>query len=512
MLSIKEECELCGKNYLPKQPVVPPAGAFPEPVLSEHPLLAFRCTPMIQPYLEEDTPRKAGIIIDAIITYQHVQDAVPIALPFDSEPLHVVISLDGEEVAHMDILPNSTNVEVIFPLAGHTPQYVPYTIGCTATRHAPGTSQNEHFYTTSSLRYIPDSILGSVTKIDHRTGMLLTKSATGKFEPIFPIGFYTSFGNYLDRNLSILDELKAQGFNTVHPVPPFHDLQVFTNILDRMEKLGLYLMYDMRHTYQDPQQRTREIELMKNYPNLLLWYTADEPDGPTHSLDATVTAYDAIYALDGYHPVSIALNCADHYFTEYAAGADIVIPDVYMVGNDVKYSSQYDTVCTADYGCCGCDNCQGELDDVARRLDVFKDRLRILGWDRQKALWSITQAFGGEEFWSRAPTGREWLVQALISINHGARGITPWIDPTPLDIKHTASLLARSLPSIVRFLADPYISFIHSSSHRVDIGMWSASSETLVVATNGDAVAQRYPLLMRGSKRGGVCDGWRREG
>jgi hypothetical protein len=37
---------------------------------------------------------------------------------------------------------------------------------------------------------------------------------------------------------------------------------------------------------------------------LLLWYTADEPDGTSELLDAPRRAYDAVqYALDGYHPV-----------------------------------------------------------------------------------------------------------------------------------------------------------------------------------------------------------------
>lgn len=35
-------------------------------------------------------------------------------------------------------------------------------------------------------------------------------------------------------------------FNTIHPVPPFDNMTAFNAILDRMEDLGLYLMYDMR--------------------------------------------------------------------------------------------------------------------------------------------------------------------------------------------------------------------------------------------------------------------------
>jgi len=131
----------------------------------------------------------------------------------------------------------------------------------------------------------------------------------------------------------------------------------------------------------------------------LLWYTADEPDGPSDPLNATREAYKQIYDLDGgYHPVSLSLNCANYHFTEYAAGADIIMPDVYMVGlNDPHFSSKYGTKCTKDFGCCGCDNCEGQFEDLSSRLDDVRERLRILAWNRPKFIWTIPQAFGGEE-------------------------------------------------------------------------------------------------------------------
>jgi hypothetical protein len=141
--------------------------------------------------------------------------------------------------------------------------------------------------------------------------------------------------------------------------------------------------------------------------------------------------------------VSIALNCADNFFENYVSGADIILPDIYMIGNDVTFSTKYNTPCTKYFGCCGCDNCEGRFEDISNRLDETRTRLRILGWEKTKFVWAVTQAFGGEEyapfffchvsrvyfihwesrFWSRPPTGREWLAQALLSINHGARGI-----------------------------------------------------------------------------------------
>lgn len=146
-----------------------------------------------------------------------------------------------------------------------------------------------------------------------------------------------------------------------------------------------------------PISLTEEVLRIKDHKSLLLWYTADEPDGAGHPLDATQTSYDHIYELDGYHPVSLALNCQDYFFEQYTTGADIILPDVYMIGVDTSFSSKYHTSCTKDFGCCGCDNCEGQFEDLQQRLDDTNYRLRALGWDRVKSVWSVTQAFGGSE-------------------------------------------------------------------------------------------------------------------
>jgi hypothetical protein len=68
---------------------------------------------------------------------------------------------------------------------------------------------------------------------------------------------------------------------------------------------------------------TTEVNRIKSRPNLLLWYTADEPDGTSDPLTATVTSRNLIQSLDGgdgnggagYHPVSLVLNCENFHFT-----------------------------------------------------------------------------------------------------------------------------------------------------------------------------------------------------
>jgi hypothetical protein len=68
---------------------------------------------------------------------------------------------------------------------------------------------------------------------------------------------------------------------------------------------------------------TEQVNRIKRRPNLLVWYTADEPDGTSDPLDATLKSSNLIHSLDGgdgmggagYHPVSLVLNCENYFFT-----------------------------------------------------------------------------------------------------------------------------------------------------------------------------------------------------
>jgi len=54
---------------------------------------------------------------------------------------------------------------------------------------------------------------------------------------------------------------------------------------------------------------TAQVATYSSLPNLLLWKTAHEPDGNSDPFNAAHDTYDLIYEMDGYHPVSIVLNC-----------------------------------------------------------------------------------------------------------------------------------------------------------------------------------------------------------
>jgi len=70
-----------------------------------------------------------------------------------------------------------------------------------------------------------------------------------------------------------------------------------------------------------PSAVTTQVDHVKSRPNLLVWYTADEPAGTSDSLDTTFKPSNLVTSLDdgkggaGYLPIFIVLNCENFYLT-----------------------------------------------------------------------------------------------------------------------------------------------------------------------------------------------------
>lgn len=90
------------------------------------------------------------------------------------------------------------------------------------------------------------------------------------------------------------------------------------------------------------------------------------------------------------------LNCADYHFTEYTAGSQIILHDTYPIGINATWSTVWNTPCTPEVGDCGCDNCQGQLEDISVRVDEFQERLVWQERAKDAVVWSVPQAFGQE--------------------------------------------------------------------------------------------------------------------
>lgn len=196
--------------------VVPPGGNFATPASSSTPLLALRCNPSLRPYLPEDANSASfggAILVDALVRFSEIAGAVPISLPENATDtmLSVTASIEGVDISFtQSTVPLNGTAELLFDLSALTPQTEPFNVTCTATD-----STNTTFTATTQLSFLPDppSDIGSVTKMDLRTGGLLAKplGGDGDYEAVFPVGFYGSFDGYLDANKSVLETLKAQG-------------------------------------------------------------------------------------------------------------------------------------------------------------------------------------------------------------------------------------------------------------------------------------------------------------
>lgn len=91
---------------------------------------------------------------------------------------------------------------------------------------------------------------------------------------------------------------------------------------------------------------------------------------------------------------------------------------------------------------------------------------------------------GSDRYWTRFPTGQEFIVQSVLSINHGANGIVAWDDPAPDSILSGASTLAKAMPAMKDFILGPGAKKTQTSVDRVDVATWTVGGETLVLATN----------------------------
>ncbi|KAL8650229.1 MAG: hypothetical protein Q9210_003942 [Variospora velana] len=226
------------------------------------------------------------------------------------------------------------------------------------------------FRATTELSYLPiPRGPQSFSRIDSLRNALQVRNEGPYWQTIFPYTFYVS-GAWLAESPDNLKKLSSLGYYVLHIVPGAdgigYDLDQLDAWFDEAEAIGLWIMLDMRWTYQNRDYVRTQVERYKRKKNMLLWYTADEPgeifipyshekktfpfrltsssflaDGHEDPLDAPSKAYAFIKSLDPYHPISLCLNCQNYHFQEYSAGADIILADVYPIGTNTEYSNKY---------------------------------------------------------------------------------------------------------------------------------------------------------------------------
>jgi hypothetical protein len=203
--------------------VDPPGGEFPLPVSMTAPQLALRCNPALIPFLPDDLMNAAStvVLVDALVRDTNITGAQSLVMPSSQHAeLHVNVSLDGNPLTSGKV-PLNGSAALPFSLSRMSPRIEPYALACVATLSSP----NQTFTSIpTNLTYLPSppASIGSVTKLDLRTGSLLAKRAHihEPYQPIFPVGFYTNFGGYLEGNDTILEVLKRQGCDDYPSVSP----------------------------------------------------------------------------------------------------------------------------------------------------------------------------------------------------------------------------------------------------------------------------------------------------
>lgn len=455
------------------------------PALSSVPLLDLKVRPRMNLYTPSDD--RGSLIVDSEISYTHGEPWE--TKEHDSQSLHIEISIEETHLLLTHSIPvNTSSNELELPLYNLVPRFEPYRVTLKANRQ----DGSRAYTATTDLYHLPSRTDGgSITKLDSLYGGLLVQDYTkdsSQWSPLLPYSYYVSWDGWLKKSLSNVQSFKDQGYNIIHIVPNaglaneafnFTELNMF---LDKCDEVGLWVMYDMRWTYQNLTSVQYQVDLLKTRKSMLLWYTGDEPDGQSDPLNATKIAYDLIKSIDPWHPVSLCLNCYNFYYEEYSSGADIILSDVYPIAVNTSWSTVYDTVCNTTYGCCGCDDCHGDMEDISNRLGIFAEYQSWVG-SSPKTFWGVPMAFGNESYWTRYPTAAEEVTMTMLNLNHNAKGIVMWDYPTTSELSNITSELSRVLASdqVARFLLGaPTVPLQVMGHPKMDVSGWKVGGKMLI--------------------------------
>ncbi|KJZ75032.1 hypothetical protein HIM_05518 [Hirsutella minnesotensis 3608] len=431
----------CGKAYQPQFPSFDPGGQTVEPgALPDGPALDLQLKSRYSIYLESD--QSAEFVVKADISKWRGQAWPGLTGPAKPSSVRFTIRLeaDGRVLVSDELDVGSGPKLFSFNLAGLKPRLDGYKVLLSGTSQA-GSAK---VFATSELFVLSEKTTGSVTKLDNLNGGMLFRSRAtgGKFEPFVPYGFYAACDNFLcDKdNMTKIKAYHDLGMNSMVSLTTIRDSKPAYKYLD---SLDLRFMYDLRSYYKNLTAVREQVSAIKDFDAIYSYWGSDEPDGHQDPFNLVVEARDAIRKIDPYHPVSVTLNCQNYYFKEYTVGADFIMEDAYPIAINSTFS-KWGTPCNVTYGDCGCDNCQGNVRDVASRLDDLAQYERWLGlWPKTKA--HNPQSFHGENYWMRDPTPDEEVAMVALGFHHGAKAIASWVWPASDILGRTHGSFARAV-------------------------------------------------------------------
>ncbi|KAI8944346.1 hypothetical protein F4801DRAFT_223800 [Xylaria longipes] len=480
----------CGKVYESGYPSFEPGGHTVAPPTNDSTYLHVQFRPRHSLYLSSET--EGSFVVSAGLSpwfggaYANSTSDGVSTEPFTELVFSINLVDDDAPLVESQVAVNATGAEFAFDLGKLEPRMTPYEV----VLFGASVHGDRNYTTTSELLYLPDNPDGSATKIDHLNGGLLFKNAAtgGEFVPLLPYGYYGLYNGSNDTAAG--DEFVREyasggkGLNALISLAGFAD----TNpVYDSMDAQGLHFMFDLRGSYKNLTDTEQRVNTIKHHTSLFAYWTADEPDGWQVPFDKTPAAQALIHALDPYHPVAITLNCQDYYFGAYAAGGDILMEDVYPIGINSTFS-KWGTACNATLGDCGCDNCEGAVQDVSSRLD---DLAQYEGWLGRWPLprFHNPQVFHGEDYWARDPTADEARAMNALAFNRGVTGIFGWTWPgsaTLFDVHSQMASVVTTPPVRDFFLGGKPGRLVVEGLAILDAAYWiNGGNKMLVSVVNG---------------------------
>jgi hypothetical protein len=160
--------------------------------------------------------------------------------------------------------------------------------------------------------------------------------------------------------------------------------------------------------------------------------------------------------------------------------------DVYPIAINSTFN-KWGTPCNTTYGDCGCDNCEGNVQDVSSRLDNLRQYEAWLGlWPKTKA--HNPQTFNGENYWSRDPTDEEEVAMNALAFHHDAKAIASWVWPFSDSLGKImgkfGSTVARQ--PVANLIVTGKAERVQVQGHQaVDAAYWVGEKQVLVSVVNG---------------------------
>ncbi|KAK3373605.1 hypothetical protein B0T24DRAFT_553079 [Lasiosphaeria ovina] len=485
----------CGKVYQDGYPSFDPGGQTlaPSPA-ANGPLVHVQFQPRYSLYLESE--KHGEVVVNAALSPYHGKPwpSTNTTSSTSGRANNLIFSInlveDDAILVQNTVAINSTGNVFRFDLSRLKPSLEPIKL----VLYGAPEGGRPTWTATSSLFFLPEKTNGSVTRIDNFNGGLFFRNAASghRFQPLLPHGFYASYDGFLGNNsTSEIQHYADLGLNSMTPLTIYRDS---APAFAYMDKINLKFMYNLREGYKNLTYVREQVLAAKDAEAIYSYWGTDEPDGWQDPFDAPSLARDLIRQLDPYHPVAITLNCQNYHFAEYSAGGDIIMEDVYPIGINSTWS-KWHTACNATLGDCGCDNCQGNLQDVPNRLDDYAAYESWLGlWPKTKA--HNPQSFHGEDYWLRDPSVDEELVMNALALNHGAQALVSWVWPAsaPLGAAHGAMAKVVAASPVVDFLVGgdrPHPAAAESAGSGagvIDAAYWVVGKKMLVSVVNGGYV------------------------